>query len=58
MHYEENKENVDLLARTELIGLLGVHVDDVRLAGNATFESQVKPKIEALYDWGTWDEMV
>ena len=54
IHYKQSKDNPELLSNVTLIGVLGVHVDDVRCTGNARFEKVVKPDIQNFYEWGPW----
>ena len=44
-------------ASDEIIGVVGVHVDDARMTGNAKWFATVWPQEKELYEWGEWEEM-
>lgn len=57
INFQELKNQKDILKNVILIGVLGVHVDDVRCTGDKLFEKEVKPKLQSLYEWGEWECM-
>ena len=42
--------------KKDLCGIVAVHVDDARIAGNRQWYNEIFPEINNLYMWGSWDE--
>ena len=42
-------------SKDALVGIIAVHVDDVRLTGTEDWIESILPKLKQLFEWGEWE---